>query len=60
MASEERSGGVINELGSIICLKGFRCGAKLCLSVCYKLNNVSVHLRFVAKRKGPAVMGKVI
>jgi hypothetical protein len=33
MGSEERSGGVINKLGSIIYLKGFRCGAKLCLSV---------------------------
>lgn len=60
MGSEERGGDVVNKLGSIICLKGFRCAAKLCLSVCYKLNNVAVHLRFVAKRKGPAVMGKII
>ena len=51
---------MVNKLGSIICLKGFWCAAKLCLSVCYKLNNVAVHLRFVAKRKGPAVMRKII
>jgi len=60
MAGEERVGGVVNKLGLIICLKGFRCGAKLCLSVGNELDNVAVHLGFLAKRKGPAVMRKII
>jgi hypothetical protein len=60
MTGEESGGGVVNELGAIICLEGFGCGAKLCLSVCNELNNVAMHLRFLAKRKSPAVMGKII
>jgi hypothetical protein len=60
MASEERSGGVVSKLDPIICLEGFRRGAKLCLSVCNELNHVAVDLKFVMKQKGRAVMGKII
>ena len=60
MAGEERGGGVVNKLGPIICLKGFRCCAKLCLSIGNELDNVAVHLGFLAKCKGPAVMRKII
>ena len=60
MADEEGSSSVINELSPIVSLKGFRGGAKLCLSVGNKLNNVAVHLRFLSKRKRPAVMRKII
>jgi hypothetical protein len=60
MASEERSGGMVNKLGPIICLEGSRRGGKLCLSVCNELNHVAVDLRFETKQKGRAVMGKII
>ena len=60
MADEEGSSSVINELSPIVSLKGFRGGAKLCLSVGNKLNNVAVHFIFLSKRKRPAIMRKII
>jgi hypothetical protein len=60
MAGEEGISSEINELSPIVNLNGFRCGAKLCLSVGNELNNVAVHLRFLSKRKRPAVMRKII
>ena len=47
MASEEGGGGVVDKLGPIIGLEGFRCGTKLGLGVCNEFNHMAVHLRFV-------------
>lgn len=51
---------MVNELGAIICLEGFGCGAELCCSVDKEFDKMPVHLRFVAQWECPAVMGKII
>ena len=51
---------MVDNFCPIIGLEGFRRGAKLVLSVCNEFNHVVVHLRFVTKREGPAVMGIII
>jgi hypothetical protein len=59
-ASQEGSGGIVEELSAIICLKTAHRKTELCVSVSNKLNNVCVNFRFVAKRKRPAIMCIII
>jgi hypothetical protein len=50
-ASQEGGGGIVEELGAIICLKTAHRKTELCVSVRNKLNNVFMNFRFMAKRK---------
>jgi hypothetical protein len=59
-ASQEGGGGSVDELGAIICLKTAQRITELCVSVSNKLNNMLMNFRFMAQRKRPTVMGKII
>ena len=59
-ASQEGSGGIVDELGAIICLKTAHRKVELCVSVSNKLNNMFMNLGFMAKRKDPTIMCIII
>jgi len=59
-ASQEGGGGIVEELGAIICLKTADRKTKLCVSVSNKLNNVFMNFRFMTKRERPAIMCIII
>jgi hypothetical protein len=59
-ASQEGGGGIVEELGVIICLKTADIKTELCVSVSNKLNNVFMNFIFMTKRECPAVMCIII
>jgi hypothetical protein len=59
-ASQEGSGGIVDELGAIICLKTAHKKAELCVSVSNKLNNMFMNFGYMAKRKHPTIMSIII
>ena len=59
-ASQEGSSGIVKELRAIICLKTAHNIAELCVSVSNKLNNMLMNFRFMAQRKRPTIMCKII
>jgi hypothetical protein len=59
-ASQEDSSGIVEEFRAVICLKTAHRIIELCVSVGYELDNVFVNIRFMAQRKNPTVMGKII
>jgi hypothetical protein len=58
--SQEGSSGIVEELRAIICLKTAHRIAELCVSVSYELDNMLVNFRFMAQRKSPTVVCKII
>jgi hypothetical protein len=59
-ASQEGSGGVVDELGAIIYLKTAYRTTELCVSISNKLDKVIMHFRLMTKRVRPTVMSIVI
>jgi hypothetical protein len=59
-SSQEGSSGIVEELRVFICLKTAHKIVELCVSVSYELDNMLVNFRFMAQRKSPTVMCKVI
>jgi hypothetical protein len=57
---QEGRSGIVEELRAIICLKTTHRVAELCVSISYELDNVFVNVRFMAQRKNPTVMCKII
>jgi hypothetical protein len=51
---------MVKKLRPIIGLKTAHRTAELCVSVRNKLSNMLMNFRFMAQRKYPAVMGKII
>jgi len=60
VASQEGGGGIVEELGAIICLKIANSKTELCVSISNKLNNVFMNFRFMTKRERPAIMCIII
>jgi hypothetical protein len=59
-SSQEGSSGIVEELRVVICLKIMHMIVELCVSVSYELDNMLVNFRFMAQRKTPTVMCKII
>jgi hypothetical protein len=59
-ASEEGSGGIVDELGAIICLKTAYRTTELCVSIRNKLDKMIMHFRLMTKRVRPTVMSIII
>jgi hypothetical protein len=59
-ASQEGSGGVVDELGAIICLKTVYRTTELCVSISNKLDKVIMYFRLLTKRVRPTVMSIII
>ena len=59
-ASQEGSSGIVKEFRAVICLKTAHNIAELCVSVSNKLNNMLMNFRFMAQRKRPTIMCKII
>ena len=49
-AGQEGSGGIVDELGPIICVKTAYRKTELCVRISNKLNNMSMNFRFMTKR----------
>jgi hypothetical protein len=60
VASQKGGCGMVKKLRPIIGLKTAHRIAELCVSVRNKLSNMLMNFRFMAQRKYPAVMGKII
>ena len=58
--SEKRSGGIVDKLCAVICLKAANRQAKRCVGVRNKVDNMSMNLRFVPERERPTIMSKII
>jgi hypothetical protein len=58
--NQEGGGGIVEELGAIICLKTTYRKPELSVSVSNKLNNVFINFGFMAKRKRPTIMCIII
>jgi hypothetical protein len=59
-ASQEGSGGIVDELGAIICLKTAYRTTELCVSISNKLDKMIMHFRLMTKRVRPTVMSIII
>jgi hypothetical protein len=59
-ASQEGSGGIVDELGAVICLKTAYRDTELCVSVSNKLNNMIMNFGFMAEGKRPTIMSIII
>jgi hypothetical protein len=59
-ASQEGSSSIVDELRAIISLKTAQRIAELCVSVSSKLDNMLMNIRFMAQRKRPTIMCKII
>jgi hypothetical protein len=59
-ANQEGSSGIVEELRAIICPKTTHKISELCVSVSYELDNMLVNFGFMAQRKSPTVMCKII
>ena len=53
-ASQEGGGGIVEELGAIICLKTADSKTELCVSVSNKLNNVFMNFKFMTEEGTPS------
>jgi hypothetical protein len=60
VAGQKGGCGMVKKLRPIIGLKTAHRTIELCVSVRNKLNNMLMNFRFMAQRKYPTVMGKVI
>jgi hypothetical protein len=60
VASQKGGCGMVKKLPPIIGLKTTHRTTELCVSVRNKLSNMLMNFRFMAQRKYPAVMGKIM
>jgi hypothetical protein len=60
MASQEGSGGIVDELSAIIFLKTAYKTTELCVSISNKLDKMIMHFRLMTKRVRPTVMSIII
>jgi hypothetical protein len=59
-AKKVGSSGIVEELRAVIFLKTAHRIAELCVSVSYELDNMLVNFEFMAQRKSPTIMCKII
>lgn len=51
---------MINKLGTVVGLETLEAVAELCVGILNELNNMAMNIGFLAKRKRPAKMSKII